>query len=272
MPNRDSVFDIHMVREEAGSMKETIGASLLGVALAVFGATIALGAEQPHWGYAGDVDPQHWAALSPAYEMCGRGRNQSPIDLTGLVGADLKPIRFRYETNAQEIYNTGHSVQANYTPGSTIELDGHVFELKQFHFHAPSENRIGGKAFPLEGHLVHADRSSNLTVVAVMFVEGKANAIVAALWKQIPATAAEKSTLAPQVNAAGLLPGSRAYYRYNGSLTTPPCSEGVRWLVMKEPVSVSREQVEAFKKVMGHPNNRPVQPINARSILQPRSK
>jgi carbonic anhydrase len=142
----------------------------------------------------------------------------------------------------------------------------------RLHFHAPSENRIGGKVFPLEGHLVHADSGGNLAVVAVMFVEGKANATVAALWKQMPATEGEKLELTSQVNAAGLLPRSRAYYRYNGSLTTPPCSEGVWWLVLEEPVSVSRQQVEAFTTVMGHPNNRPVQAVNARPILQPRSK
>ena len=230
------------------------------------------GAEPPHWGYSGNVGPDRWSALSPAYEMCGLGRNQSPIDLTGFVAADLKAINLSYGTNAKEILNNGHSVQVNYTPGSSVELDGRVFELKQFHFHAPSENRIGGKAFPMEGHLVHADKDGNLAVVAVMFAEGKANAAVATLWKQLPAKEGEKFAVASQVNAAGVLPGSRAYYRYNGSLTTPPCSEGVRWLVMKEPVSVSREQVEAFKKVMGHPNNRPVQPVNARPILQPRGK
>jgi carbonic anhydrase len=119
---------------------------------------------------------------------------------------------------------------------------------------------------------VHADSAGNLAVVAVMFVEGKANATVAALWKQLPATEGDTLALTSPVNAAGMLPRSRAYYRYNGSLTTPPCSEGVWWLVMKEPVSVSREQVEAFTKVIGHPNNRPAQPVNARSILRPRSQ
>jgi carbonic anhydrase len=263
---------IHDTWEEQGVIQQRIGALFIGGALLVFGATIALGAEQAHWGYAGNVGPEHWGALAPAYEMCDRGRNQSPIDLTGFLKTDLQPIKFRYRTTVQDIYNTGHSVQANYTPGSTIELDGHVFELKQFHFHAPSENRISSKIFPLEGHLVHADSDGNLAVVAVMFAEGKANAAVAALWKQMPSKEGEKVALTSEVNAAGLLPKKRDYYRYNGSLTTPPCSEGVWWLVLKEPVSVSQQQVEAFTKVMGHPNNRPVQAVNARSILQPRSK
>ena len=253
-------------------MQRKTGAWFIGGALLVFGTMIASGAEQPHWGYAGNVGPEHWGALAPAYERCASGRNQSPIDLKGFVAANLKPIRFHYATNAMEVHNNGHTVQANYTPGSTIELDGHVFELKQFHFHAPSENRISSKIFPLEGHLVHADSAGNLAVVSVMFVEGKANATVATLWKQMPSEEGEKVALTSEVNAAGLLPKKRAYYRYNGSLTTPPCSEGVWWLVLKEPVSVSQQQVEAFTKVMGHPNNRPVQAVNARSILQPRSK
>ena len=253
-------------------MQWKIGASCIGGALLVFGTMIAAGAEQPHWGYAGNAGPEYWGTLAPAYERCGSGRNQSPIDLRGFVAADLKSIRFHYVTNAMEVHNNGHSVQANYTPGSTIKLDGHVFELKQFHFHAPSENRISGKAFPLEGHLVHADQEGNLAVVAVMFAEGKANATVAALWKQLPAREGDTLALTSTVNAAGLLPQRRTYYRYNGSLTTPPCSEGVWWLVMKDPVSVSQEQVEAFKKVIGHPNNRPVQTVNARSILRPRSR
>ena len=247
-------------------------AAFIFAGLAVLGATAARGAEEAHWGYSGAGGPEHWGTLSAAYAMCGRGKNQSPIDLTGSIRADLKPLKFSYNTNAREILNNGHTVQANYTPGSSIAMDGQTFELKQLHFHSPSEHLIGGKSFPLEGHLVHADEDGNLAVVGVMFVEGKANAVIAALWKQMPAQAGGKADLTSRVYASGLLPRARTYYRYNGSLTTPPCSEGVMWLVMEEPLSVSRQQVEAFQKLMGHPNNRPVQPANARPLRKPMAR
>lgn len=120
----------------------------------------------------------------------------------------------------------------------------------------------------MEGHLVHADKDKNLAVVAVMFEEGKANGAIADLWKQMPGKAGDKAALSSSVNAKVLLPENKDYYSFNGSLTTPPCSEGVKWMVMKQPVSVSKDQVEAFKGVMGHPNNRPVQPVNDRVIIE----
>ena len=151
---------------------------------------------------------------------------------------------------------------------SYLELDGMRFELKQFHFHAPSENLIEGKSYPLEGHLVHANDRGELAVVAVMFEPGRANAALSLAWQVLPAKAGESHGLKEPVSAEQLLPAKRDYYRFSGSLTTPPCSEGVRWLVMKEPVQVSQAQIDAFKAVMHHPNNRPVQPLNGRLVLQ----
>jgi carbonic anhydrase len=220
------------------------------------------------WGYSGEIGPEHWGELSDKYEMCAKGKNQSPIDLADFTDADLPPIEFSYSSDAKEIVNNGHSVQANYAAGSSISVDGHEYSLLQFHFHSPSENHIKGKSFPMEGHLVHADKDKNLAVVAVMFEEGKASGAMADLWEQMPSKAGDKATLSSSVNALTLLPENRDYYSFNGSLTTPPCSEGVKWMVMKQPVSVSNDQVEAFKRVMGHPNNRPVQPVNARAILE----
>lgn len=233
---------------------------------------LALGAAAPalaqHWGYSGEAGPANWSKLDPKFEMCALGRNQSPIDLSGLVEADLKPLKFAYKAGAADIVNNGHTVQVNYAPGSMLTVDGRTFELKQFHFHSPSENKVGGKQFPLEGHLVHADKDGNLAVVAVMFQEGAANALLAKLWEKMPAKAGEKADLPAGLSATQLLPGERDYYRFNGSLTTPPCSEGVWWLVMKQPASASKAQVGQFSKTVGFANNRPIQPVNARPVLR----
>ena len=238
---------------------------VLGAALFVFGAGWA--AETVHWGYAGEEGPENWAKLSPEFAACA-GKNQAPIDLTRFVKANLKPLKISYRAGGQEIVNNGHTVQVNYGPGSSISIDGIQFTLTQFHFHAPSENHINGKSYPMEGHFVHADKDGNLAVVALMFNDGTENKALKSLWSLMPETAGDKAQLPSSFDAASLLPPSYAYYRFNGSLTTPPCTEGVRWLVLKTPVSVSREQLTAFVHVMHHPNNRPLQPLNARTVLE----
>ncbi len=156
----------------------------------------------------------------------------------------------------------------NYAPGSKISVYGHEFELKQYHFHAPSENHINGKSYPMEAHLVHSDKDGNLAVIAVMFVEGKANESLAQAWTHMAEKAGDKHSLSSSVAVEGILPSNRDYYRYSGSLTTPPCSEGVWWIVMKEPVTASKAQIEKFIHAITHPNNRPVQAVNARTVLQ----
>lgn len=245
-------------------MKKFVGtvlaATLLGGAAAY--------AEGPHWTYSGHEGPEHWGELDPTYELCGKGKNQTPIDLTGFIEAKLPPIAFDYKGAATEILNNGHTVQANFAVGDTITVSGHTFTLKQVHFHTPSENLIEGQSFPLEGHLVHADADGNLAVVAVMYKEGAPNPALAKLWSQMPEQAGEHKPLEVQVVASELLPAKHDYFRFNGSLTTPPCSEGVWWLVMKKPATISKEQVEQFAHVMHHPNNRPVQNVNARPVLR----
>ncbi len=223
---------------------------------------------QTHWGYEGEAAPQNWAKLDPKFAMCGLGRNQSPIDLAGFVEADLKPLKFAYSAGAADVLNNGHTVQVNYAPGSSLTVEGRTFELKQFHFHSPSENKIKGNQFPLEGHLVHADKDGNLAVVAVMFQEGAANALLTKLWEKMPKKVGDKNALPAGLSVSQILPAERDYYRFNGSLTTPPCSEGVWWLVMKKTATASKAQIEQFSKTMGHPNNRPVQPVNARPVLE----
>lgn len=219
------------------------------------------------WGYTGSGAPEHWAQLSSDYSTCN-GKNQSPINLTGFLKAELEPLKPQYAAGGQEILNNGHTIQVNFAPGSQLVVDGTVFELKQFHLHAPSENLINGKSFPLENHLVHADKNGNLTVLAIMYEEGAESAALAQFWSQSPKKGGDKAALSAPVNAASLLPAKLDYYRFNGSLTTPPCSEGVRWLVLKQPVTASKAQIAAFTSLMGGNNNRPVQPVNARPVLQ----
>ncbi|AHV34069.1 carbonic anhydrase [Aeromonas hydrophila YL17] len=241
-------------------MKESLLAATLLLCPAAFAAT-------PHWEYSGEAGPAKWASLTPEFGQCA-GSNQSPVNLSGLVKAELAPLQFHYLAGGRSVTNNGHTVQVDYAQGSSLELDGMHFELKQFHFHAPSENLIEGHSYPLEGHLVHANDQGELAVVAVMFEPGKANGALSQVWQSLPAKAGEQRQLKEAVSAEQLLPAKRDYYRFSGSLTTPPCSEGVRWLVMKQPVQVSQAQIDAFKAVMHHPNNRPVQPLHGRLVLQ----
>jgi len=221
-----------------------------------------------HWGYTGDAGPENWSKLDPAFAACGEGRNQSPIDLGRFTKADLKPLSFEYKPGALDIINNGHAIQADYAPGSALIIQGNSFELKQFHFHSPSEHTVRGKFFPLECHLVHSDKAGNVAVVAILFEQGEANPLIAKLWEMMPAGKDKKVSLPAGLSAAGLLPSSREYYYYSGSLTTPPCSEGVRWAVLKRTVTVSTEQVAKFAGTLGFANNRPVQPVNARMVLE----
>ena len=242
---------------------------ILGLLLVSFGMSSA--AQQarhaPHWEYTGGDGPAHWSTLAPDFAACA-GRNQSPIDLDNFIEAELPPIAFDYKTGGHDFINNGHTVEVDYDEGSSISIDDDVFALKQFHFHAPSENRIDGKSFPIEAHFVHADSQGRLAVVAVMFVQGENNPALEALWDNLPARAEDRHDLSPEVAAASFLPAERDYYRYDGSLTTPPCSEGVRWLVLKQPVSASATQIRQLTQVLGHPNNRPVQPLWARVVLE----
>ena len=221
-----------------------------------------------HWGYTGHEGPGSWGELSPKYKMCGMGKNQSPINITTSLDADLDAINPEYKSASKEILNNGHTIQVNVEGGSTLNVDGITFELKQFHFHTPSENHIDGKSFPLEAHFVHLDKDGNIAVLALMFEEGEENKALSHVWEKMPKGANEKAALKLSDISTALLPKNKDYYRFNGSLTTPPCSEGVRWLVLKTPVSISKAQVETFLHTMHHPNNRPIQATNARMIVK----
>ncbi|WP_028579713.1 carbonic anhydrase [Desulfogranum japonicum] len=255
-------------------MRKKIAAVFLVVSLCTGSQVLAQEHEQEHehghvhWGYTGHEGPEHWGGLAEPFSACKDGRNQSPIDIVPNLDADLSPLTITYIPGGSEIINNGHSIQVNYTAGSTLTLDGQVFELKQFHFHTPSENTINGESFPMEAHFVHADKDGNLAVLALMFKEGTANKELAKAWAQMPQAVGGQESLHQTVDAAALLPANQGYYRFNGSLTTPPCSEGVHWIVLKESAQASKEQIAQFSKVIGVPNNRPVQPVNARIVVE----
>lgn len=225
-------------------------------------------ADTTHWGYEGADGPANWGNLNPDFAVCEKGKNQSPINIQGALKASLPRLNVHYSATGRDIVNNGHTIQIGFGPGNTLMLDGKQFEMIQLHFHAPSETEIQGKTYPLEAHLVYADLQGHLAVMAVMYKIGKANPGLTKLWTQMPATAGSPVPLEVRIKPAELLPTSLGYYRYSGSLTTPPCSEGVRWLVLKRPATASKAQVGAFEKIMKHHTNRPVQPLNGRVVVE----
>ncbi len=223
--------------------------------------------EHQEWSYEGATGPANWGKLTPDNLMCEMGRNQAPINIEGALETSAKPLQPSYAAGSTTIVNNGHTVQVDFEPGNTLVVDDVTFTLKQMHFHAPSENQIAGQSFPMEAHFVHADTAGNLLVVALMFKEGEAHSALAKIWTALPAKAGPALPLANAVTPMTFMPKTMDYYRFSGSLTTPPCSEGVRWLVLKTPASVSKVQVDAFEHSIGHHNNRPVQPLNGRVII-----
>lgn len=225
-------------------------------------------AQPAHWSYEGEEGPQKWGQLDPAFGTCANGHEQSPIDIRQATPAELPPLKFDYSSAPLNIVNNGHTIQVNYPPGSTLTVGDKTYALRQFHFHHPSEEHVDGRGFELVAHLVHADESGRLAVVAVLFQIGPANAALETIWSRMPAEAGNNVQVsAVALSAKELLPGNRGYYTFRGSLTTPPCSEGVTWFVLKEPATLSQDQAKAFAKIF--PNNaRPIQPTNEREVLQ----
>jgi carbonic anhydrase len=167
------------------------------------------------------------------------------------------------------IVDNGHTIMVNYAPGSTLTVGDKIYTLKQFHFHHPSEEHVNGKKYDLVAHLVHADADGHLAVVAILFKRHSTPApLLDTLWKNL---SAEKGRVVEvssvSINARDLLPPTTGYYTFAGSLTTPPCTEGVTWYVLKTPVDVSEPQLDAFAKIYKH-DNRPIQPTNQREVLE----
>jgi len=242
---------------------------LSGLILCLASPLVAAESDSPHWSYEGAEGPENWGELTPEYLMCSEGWNQSPINLVDEVHADLPQLEFEYySTNVDEI-NNGHSIQQNINPGSFLKIPerNKSFELKQFHFHSPSEHTVDGKSFAMEIHFVHADKEGKLAVVGVLVDEGEKHPVLSQLWAFMPENPGETKQDPIGIEETDLLPPTRQYYAYSGSLTTPPCTEGVKWIVLKTPVQASAGQIATFKSRVGTATNRPVQPVNSRLIL-----
>ncbi len=225
------------------------------------------GAHSGHWDYSGENGPQAWGSMKADFATCSTGQRQSPIDIRDGIRVDLEPIKFDYKPTAFRVIDNGHTIQVNLDPGNSISVMGRRFDLVQFHFHRPSEERINGRQFAMVAHLVHKDLEGKLAVVAVLIDPGKAHPAVQQVWNNLPLEKNEEQRASALLDVAALLPESRNYYTYMGSLTTPPCSEGVLWMVLKQPAELSLDQISIFSRL--YPMNaRPVQQNGGRLIKE----
>ena len=239
---------------------------LLALAALSFASSFSLANDAaPHWTY-GEV--KEWGTLAPAYAECKLGKTQSPIDIQtkSVQKASLTPIKTTYKAAAAEVVNNGHTIQVNLTDAGTAIVPSGEYQLLQFHFHTPSEEKINGKNFPLVAHLVHKNADGKLAVIAVLFKEGKENPALTSIFATMTAKEG-KAALPGSFDTTSLLPATLGYYSFTGSLTTPPCSEGVAWQVLSTPVEISKTQIATFHKIYKN-NARPVQPLNGRVVQE----
>ena len=263
--------------KNGGIMKRYIMSGIAIVALASFGCQSGEDSQHvgdkdisqhagPSWGYGPQNGPALWGTLDPAFNTCAMGKEQSPIDLTAGQGADPLAIEFNYQRTRIAVENNGHTIQVNPDTGSAIVLSGVRFDLLQFHFHHASEHTVDGNQLPLEMHLVHRNDGGSLAVVGILFEEGPANGVLGPVWDHLPTEAASSNVVPGDYDLASVLPATRKTWRYPGSLTTPPCTEGVQWIVLTEQLTMSAEQIAAFGAIF--PNNfRPVQPLGERVLV-----
>ena len=220
-----------------------------------------------HWSYEGDSGPASWSKINVDWAKCGNGSRQSPIDIRDGMKVELEQISFDYHPSSFNVVDNGHTVQVGVSGGNYITVQNRMFELQQFHFHRPSEERINGKAFEMVVHLVHRDAEGRLAVLALLLERGAPQATIQTVWNNLPLEKFETMQPTILLDPAEMLPARRDYYTYMGSLTSPPCSEGVLWLVMKQPVQASPAQMALFSRL--YPlNARPVQAGNGRIIKE----
>ncbi|MCB0355438.1 MAG: carbonic anhydrase family protein, partial [Bdellovibrionales bacterium] len=217
------------------------------------------------WTYTGLTGPEMWGDLQEDFTMCKTGQHQSPIDLIWSRPNKNGNMKFEYNDTPYKLVDNGHTIKAEFEKGNHVKIHGENYQLIQVHFHSHSEHSISGKFFPLEAHFVHSNKNGELAVVGVLFVEGNANPYLESMWQQFPAEKNRKVASTTSFNPANLLPAIKTYYHYDGSLTTPPCSENVNWNVLNTPVELSREQINHFK-VLYSKNFRPIQPLNKRKV------
>lgn len=221
------------------------------------------------WSYDGDGGPGNWAKLRPDYALCGNGKRQSPIDIREGIRVNLEPIRFDYKPTQFRILDTGHGLQVNVGAGMGLRVMGKRFELSHLEFRRPAEERINGRTYDMSAHLVHRSEDGQVAIVAVLLEKGTEHPLIQTLWDNMPLERDLEVAPEASIDLNALLPEGRAYWTYMGSQTTPPCSEGVLWMVMKQPVQVAAEQVAIFSRVF-RSNARPVQPANGRLVKESR--
>lgn len=227
--------------------------------------TLHASGKAAHWGYEGHEGPAHWGEISRDYHTCKSGKKQSPIDISAAETAGISAITFNYASSPIDMVNNGHTIQMNYSGDSKITVSGKSYKLLQFHFHSPSEHTINGKPADMVAHLVHQAEDGQLGVIAVLMNKGAKNKTIATLWKHMPTKPGDHKKAKAEINVADLLPADQSYFNYSGSLTTPPCSEGVNWMVLRQPVEVSAEQIAAFTNMFAK-SVRPVQPLHGRVV------
>ncbi|HEX8963772.1 MAG TPA: surface-adhesin E family protein [Rhodocyclaceae bacterium] len=224
-----------------------------------------------HWSYEGAGAPANWAKLRPEYATCAAGKRQSPIDIRDTIHVDLEPIKFAYKPSHVTIIDNGHTVEATVEEGSTMRVMERDFQLVQFHFHKPGEERINGRMFDMVVHLVHRDDAGRIAVIAVPLEKGAENPLIQWLWNNLPLDKDQPISPSAPLDLNLLLPppDKRAYFTYMGSLTTPPCTEDVLWMVFKQPMPISSQQIGVFSHLYLN-NARPIQPSNGRLIKENR--
>jgi len=225
-----------------------------------------LAAEGAPWGYAGERGPAAWGRLDPAYAACGAGREQSPIDLDDALAADLPPVVPALRPVPLRVVHNGHTIEVNGAGGGTTAIGDKPYDLLQFHFHHPSEHLLAGRAPAMEVHLVHRAADGEIAVLGVFIEPGAANPTLAAIWDVMPRAAGSETTGAGTVDPGALVPGGPVW-RYAGSLTTPPCTEIVQWVVYRAPIAASAEQIATFAALFSN-NARPVLPLGRRFLLR----
>ncbi|MGH1399472.1 MAG: carbonic anhydrase, partial [Alphaproteobacteria bacterium] len=221
--------------------------------------------EQPKWGYFGSLGAARWGGLDPAYTACGEGQAQSPININKFKRAGLPALAFGYGERPLTVLNTGYGVRLDASGAGVFSAGDADYRLHHVSFHTPSEHYIDGAPYPMEAQFEHVSDTGGLAIVSVMLKIGAHNPVVEGIWQNVPKAGMQKVVEGVVVNPADLLPEALGYYAYEGSLSVPPCSEGVKRYVMKTPIELSEKQLRAFQSVFAV-NARPVQPINGREV------
>ncbi|UXH77322.1 carbonic anhydrase [Roseateles amylovorans] len=219
------------------------------------------------WGYTGDGAPDRWGQLTPEFRQCAIGTRQSPIDIRDTIRVDQEKIQFDYRPSKFAVVDNGHTVQVNVAPGNVIEIMGRRYELQEFHFHRPSEERINGRQYDMVAHLTHKDADGRVAMISVLLERGQDQSLIQTVWNYLPLEKGDTYEAPVPIDLNQLLPKDRGYFTYMGSQTTPPCTEGVLWMVFRQPVQLSTQQIAIFSRL--YPMNaRPLQAASGRLIKE----